>query len=48
MENLDALPKNLLENLSADEEIIAALKTRTIAHKPDYTILTNRRIENSE
>jgi hypothetical protein len=38
------LPKNLLENLKPNEPILEALKTTTIASKPDWTILTDSRI----
>ena len=38
------LPKGLLENLKPGEPIIEALKTSTIASKPDWTILTDSRI----
>jgi hypothetical protein len=40
----EKLPKNLLEQLSPNEEIIGVLKTVTLASKPDYTVLTNHRI----
>ena len=38
------IPKKLLDNLEPGENIIDALKTTTIASRPDYTVLTNRRI----
>ncbi len=38
------LPEGLLENLKPGEPIIEALKTSTIASKPDWTILTDSRI----
>ena len=41
---VEKLPKNLLENLAPGENVIDALKTRSIASKPDYTVLTDRRI----
>ena len=38
------LPKKLLDNLEAGENVIDAIKTTTIASKPDYTVLTDQRI----
>ena len=38
------LPKKLLEQLEVGEKVIEALKTTTIASRPDYTVLTNNRI----
>jgi hypothetical protein len=38
------LPKNLLENLEPGEAVLDTLKTTTLASKPDWTILTDRRI----
>jgi hypothetical protein len=38
------LPQKLLEQLELGEEVIDALKTTTIASRPDYTVLTNNRI----
>jgi len=38
------LPDKLLEQLEPGENIIDTLKTTTIASRPDYTVLTNRRI----
>lgn len=38
------LPKGLLENLKPGEQVIEALKTSTIASKPDWTVLTDSRI----
>ena len=38
------LPKKLLDNLEAGENVIDTIKTTTIASKPDYTVLTDQRI----
>jgi hypothetical protein len=38
------LPKGLLENLKQGEAVIEALKTSSIASKPDWTILTDSRV----
>jgi hypothetical protein len=38
------LPKKLLEQLESGEKVLDALKTTTIASRPDYTVLTDRRI----
>jgi hypothetical protein len=38
------LPKKLLEQLEPGEKVVSALKTTTIASRPDYTVLTNNRI----
>lgn len=39
-----SLPEKLLEQLETDESVIDALRTTTIATRPDYTVLTNQRI----
>ena len=38
------LPKGITDNLAASERIHKVLKTRSIVNKPEYTILTDRRI----
>jgi hypothetical protein len=38
------LPEKLLEQLEPGEKVFDALKTTTIASRPDYTVLTNLRI----
>lgn len=38
------LPKKLLEQLEPGEKVLDSLKTTTIASRPDYTVLTDRRI----
>jgi hypothetical protein len=38
------LPDKLLEQLEPKEKVIDALRTTTIASRPDYTVLTNQRI----
>jgi hypothetical protein len=38
------LPEKLLDQLEQGEKVIDALKTTTIASRPDYTVLTNHRI----
>ena len=38
------LPKGILDNLAASERIHRVLKTRSIVNKPEYTILTDRRL----
>jgi hypothetical protein len=38
------LPKGILDNLATSEMIQRVLKTRSIVNKPEYTILTDRRI----
>lgn len=38
------LPKKLLEQLEPGEKVLDALKTTTIASRPDYTVLTDTRI----
>jgi len=38
------LPEKLQEQLEPGEKVLSALKTTTIASRPDYTVLTDRRI----
>ena len=38
------LPEKLQEQLEQRENVLSALKTTTIASRPDYTVLTDRRI----
>jgi hypothetical protein len=38
------LPETLLENLRPDEPVLEALKSSTIAAKPEWAVLTNSRI----
>jgi len=41
---MDDLPKGIHENLMDGEEVYKVLKTFTILQKPNYTLLTDRRI----
>jgi len=38
------LPDKLLDQLEVGENVIDALQTTTLASRPDYTVLTDRRI----
>ena len=38
------LPDKFLDQLEVGENVLDALQTTTIASRPDYTVLTDRRI----